>query len=507
MQKTVATPLSPQVILLAVAAAISVVWDLGYTPFSLESGIGLVAGLALGIAASLATATSERARAAAIVLLFLCMFDIYFLQRDLLFCSLAALACAVAFWRPTKIPGGALVVCALVFAGSLLLPGHGGMGAVPVQLAEADSKDESFLIHLMMDELGAFDSVPVEHRNQEDIDAISAAYRKRGFQLHDGLESLTPDTHRSMGVLMDVSLVDDMDASSSRLDGLDSYRINSNQLHSFIASHGWNVTIVQSWYLDYCGGSFECYTYTLSKSFGVFEHLDNLRLRLAIFGTQMTATLTSRDRGSAVYRALSSQFTVNSANRSQWRNPTLPLVAAEQLEFVRGAIVEAKGRQYVFSHILSPHFPWILDPSCKVKDLNAWRLPYTARRNTTPSAREDAFKAYWDQTVCAHRTLLSFVDSIDQAHPGRARFVIHGDHGPRIMARRIEPDDKGPADEQTRRNVLSPFVATRVHLDTSIPDDAHPPLQVWLSEVLRNEATLPASEVTPEASSGDVTQN
>src|SRR5690606_31400821 len=53
-------------------------------------------------------------------------------------------------------------------------------------------------------------------------------------------------------------------------------------------------------------------------------------------------------------------------------------------------------------------------------------------------------------------------DAVDEAHPGSVQFVLHGDHGPRILARNLATTDKDRQDEQTVRNLVSPFVATRL---------------------------------------------
>ena len=149
-------------------------------------------------------------------------------------------------------------------------------------------------------------------------------------------------------------------------------------------------------------------------------------------------------------------------------------------------LVDGSGRHYVFAHIMLPHFPWVFDGDCEVKDFRGWRLPYAARQSASSSqARKDAYVAYQDQSLCMHRKVLALVDAVDSAHPGQVQFVIQGDHGPRIMRRKIPAGGVDSLDEQVRKNLLSPFVAARVHGSTvGHPVPAGASLQVLVPELL-----------------------
>jgi hypothetical protein len=341
-----------------------------------------------------------------------------------------------------------------------------------------------------MDELGSFDSIPQVYRKQKDIDQITGAYAERGFRLYENVYSLSPDTYKSMSVLMDDSFAKDLSGNSRRVERGNSYQIINNRLHENILAQGWTVSIVQPEYMDYCQPGFSCFTYGLAGSSGVFEEIQDVRLRLSIFLREIAATLLSSSRGLFFLQFYRPALVKHVISKEGWVNPTLPFIAFEQLEILQNALVGSAGQQYVFAHMLSPHFPWVFDENCAVKEVGEWISPYAGRINKTPNSREVAFEAYWNQSICSHRKLLALIDVIDATHPGRARFVIHGDHGPRIMARNLPSDPRAVLDEQTYKNLLSAFVATRLVSDRQTPESKDASLQSMLSALLTREAKV-----------------
>jgi hypothetical protein len=86
----------------------------------------------------------------------------------------------------------------------------------------------------------------------------------------------------------------------------------------------------------------------------------------------------------------------------------------------------------MFAHVLLPHYPYSYDADCRVRRVADW----LARVSASPW--KDRYVAYFDQVACATRKvdqLLAAVASSKAA--GKTVFVIHGDHGSRIV--RVEP--------------------------------------------------------------------
>lgn len=465
--------LSPHLLAMSAAGILSLVWDLGYHVLSLESAVCLLLALAVGIGLSLVSMRSQRLRMGLLVFLFVCLVDIFFLRLAWLAWTVLVLGVALAMSWPRRVPATVLVVAAMAFA--LILRGQAPASqARPVLLANILSGPTELVVHLMLDELGGLDSIPQAYRRQQDVDAITRAYAQRGFQLRGGVESLSPDSPKSLGMMLDNTALEEPDRTIRKLEGKDAYQIVNNRLQAAVAKKGWNVTIVQSWFLDYCRPEFSCVTYSLEGSSRIFEALGDRWQRLQVLERELYAALISERHGLVLVDLVRPAIFEYLVLRSNWRNPTLPLVAMQQFDLLQQGLLEARGRQYVFAHILLPHFPWVYDQDCKVKPFAAWRLPYAARYRPEADARAEAFAAYQDQAMCAHHKVLALVDALDQAYPGQVQFIIHGDHGPRILLREIPEAGVDSLDADTRRNLLSAFVAARLAQDPGVllPADA-----------------------------------
>lgn len=478
---------------LAAALLLSVVWDLGYGFLSLESGVALAAGLCIGVLLDLLSMRSLRARTVWLMLLFVSMLDIYFLT-GVWSVRIAVVAGVYLAWRwYARMPSQALVTAAVVFALSLLLSGKPHQGASPVKLPASDSADDQFLVHLVMDELGAFDSVPLDQEKSKEVEEISAQYAKRGFVLYRNIQSVSPDTQLSMGALMDNAYLNNPEGNVQKEAGKNAYRILDNRLQQGFLQQGWRVSVVQPEYVGYCQPGFSCFTYGLEGSAGAFETMPDAGLRIQVLIREFLAALISQPRGLDFMEPFRQLILDKALPKGGWSNPTIPFVAVAQLDLIRDALIDGQGRHYVFAHVLAPHFPWVYDRRCQAKSVEHWLLPYAGRADKPPGARQQSTDAYWAQSVCVHQTLLRFIDALDAAHPGRVRFVIHGDHGPRTMARSLKDAPQFAHDDQFRKNLHSPFVATRIESDRIRPPPVDMVLQTLVFGLLSAESRVIAA--------------
>lgn len=455
--------LSPQLLLLATALVMSFIWDLGYSTFSFESAIGLLAALGAGIVLSLVSVRSPALRTMFVVLLFVCMLDIFFLQEAWQVKLILFVGLLFALRLGERFPSPVLVICGVVFSLQLLLQMPKQHVEKPVVLPHSDTNDTEFIVHIMLDELGSFDSIPPQYRNQRELAQVMRAYEDRGLKIYDNIRSIAPDTYQSMGVMLDTSFIDNLDGNIERL-GRDAFRVRNNALHSRIASRGWHVSIVQPWYVDYCRPAFSCFTYSADSTLSTFESTLGNKQRFDVLKRQILTALISAPRGLWVLDSLPPDAFGEPLRRRGWRNPSLPFVATNHLAMLQDALVRGSGRQYVFAHILAPHFPWVFASDCSVKPTGDWRVPYhvDGRRDAMPGADAETFRAYWEQSICLHRKVIALVDAVDAAHPGRVSYIIHGDHGPRIVIRYIPEAGRQSLDEQTEKNLLATFVAARL---------------------------------------------
>lgn len=192
----------------------------------------------------------------------------------------------------------------------------------------------------------------------------------------------------------------------------------------------------------------------------------NWQQRVEILAREIIVSLLSERRGSVIVFSLRNQFPefFNRYAAWSWARPSLSLAMMDILDNQAKNIAALRGKNYVFAHLLLPHFPWNLDKECRVLPIDQWRTPYKARSNTSAENLRTTFQAYWRQQYCTHKRVLNIVDQLDAAHPGSVQFLIHGDHGPRILARNLPKRSSGVVlDDVTLKNIVDPFIASRFH--------------------------------------------
>lgn len=90
--------------------------------------------------------------------------------------------------------------------------------------------------------------------------------------------------------------------------------------------------------------------------------------------------------------------------------------------------------QYLFAHVLLPHYPYIFDQTCALRPVADWRNRAVAPGETdTMSTRAERYRLYIEQMACARHKLDQLLAAIARnAALADATIVIHGDHGSRI---------------------------------------------------------------------------
>lgn len=88
------------------------------------------------------------------------------------------------------------------------------------------------------------------------------------------------------------------------------------------------------------------------------------------------------------------------------------------------------------AHILLPHFPYVLDKNCNLKEVKEWTYP---RRHNTDVPPQIIIEGFWDQSICTHSRIKNILDSV--ADRDDIVVIVHGDHGARIDHQTDEEND------------------------------------------------------------------
>ncbi len=115
-----------------------------------------------------------------------------------------------------------------------------------------------------------------------------------------------------------------------------------------------------------------------------------------------------------------------------------PLAVIPTIERLRADAQQSPGGAVFLAHLLHPHGPFVYDGQCRTKPVQQWKDRMKEdRRNFDPAARQAWYVAYLEQVCCATQMFAEPFDEL-RDYPGfeDAVYLMHGDHGSRIAARR-----------------------------------------------------------------------
>lgn len=469
--------LSPGLTALCFALVLASTWGFGYRVVSFETLLALGVSFLLALAVGFLAAKSDALRMTVVGLLFFHILATSFIPSPVFVWLAISVGAAALGTFHKRLQPHFFVVFGLVF---LVLKHYQQIqvsaGRDEVVVPMSAQADTQILVHWVMDEMGSFESIPEAQRVQAEIDEIKAAYLERGFRVFSGTPSVSPDSREALSRLVNIHEPGSAIKNVQQVANQNAYRVLRNTLHQLYADKGWNVSITQSSYIDFCSErQFGCRTYEMGRNAHLFEG----------------AGLPLLQRAQLLGRLLFSTYVGLSAQA--WRQtPDLPLSALKEMHTIQARAEQSAGKRYLFGHFLLPHFPWTLDKDCKVRPLDEWQLPDETGVDKNSDERIAATHAYWQQTYCTHKSVLKMVDALDAAHPGKVRFLIHGDHGPRIFRTTLPGADEEPLNDQTRRTLLEPFIAARLESNFKTVQGAGQSMQGLLQELLISEAAAPS---------------
>jgi hypothetical protein len=119
-----------------------------------------------------------------------------------------------------------------------------------------------------------------------------------------------------------------------------------------------------------------------------------------------------------------------------------------------------------FAHLMVPHYPYVLDESCRVRAQTEDWLNRSEGRDAvvqnTDATRRQRYIAYYAQIRCQQERLLALFNAMKQAGVwDDAIVVIHGDHGSRIVRRLPEIENANRMMPEDYRDAFSTLFAVR----------------------------------------------
>ena len=244
-----------------------------------------------------------------------------------------------------------------------------------------------------------------------------------------------------------------------RSDGAFRWKMGENRLFERLGERGYRINVIQSDFMDLCGGengpSAGCYSYACCS----LKTLGGVALpfvdKAVVLARNYLDPMISYRIVRRAYRWL--VHVGVGLPRWPWEELRLaPLTAFAIFERLEGALATASRGEYYFAHLYLPHFPYVYDAECRLRRPNAWLsrwsqegldrdrwgpAGFSGASKNTPPTRRARYRRYFEQTRCLYRRLDTLFETMRRS--GRladAVIVVQGDHGSRIT---LDDPDSG----------------------------------------------------------------
>ena len=413
-------------------------------------GLLAAAGAVLG---AVAAAGGRVVRAAAIGLALTLFMDIEFkelFQAGRVHWSgvkLAAafLVLATASWflhqHVTRIVAG---IMATVLVATLVMPPKKVLlGWSSEQAAAAELP---VFIHIILDEHQGIEGIPTSIDGGAELKkSLKAFFEEQGFRLFGKAYSNTNETRVSLSRMLNMNpFSEDFVRRGS---GGFKWEVPRPAFFEGLRKQGYRVNVYQSDNTNFCangdGAVSRCHTYAVTS----IKHLEEaplsltgkLRVILSIFVEPSYSYKIVR----RLYRLLNLK---SGSGLPEWtweRSRVTPISGFLALEKLRGDLLSASRGDYYFAHVVTPHFPYIFDGQCRMREpaqwlrrYGNWRVrwnqPEPATANT-PETRRLRYQRYFEQTRCLYARLTGMFAALKQLPWfADAIIILQSDHGSRI---------------------------------------------------------------------------
>ena len=430
------------------------------------------------------------------------------INSDALWVPLLGLVAAMLFSRFSR--QAVILIFGVVTVTQVWIAIAGGSGrslAAASPALTAPGEADFALVHLILDEHIGLDGIPDSlPRGPEMREQLRKFYVGHGFRIFSGAYS--EHLHTVYAVPWALSLGNPDDWKRARQSGTS---LESNPYFDALQALGFRIDVVQSDWIDHCNHRAvdTCTTWGTGSLIDVGDRLptaDKAALLLYRFAALSRFAVSALN----IYDVVALN-----ARRSGFDMPLVQILRRTNTSTLNGmaafdeAIESSRsllpGRA-IFAHILLPHFPYAYDDRCAIRPVRDW----LGKRSTAPW--EVRYAAYFDQVTCATRKVEELLAAVALSPAaGKTVFIIHSDHGSRIM--QVEPriENEGKFSEEDLVNGYSALFTVATPGIEPGCDIGRYPLRLLLDALVRSrfqalEPSLPAGFV-PTVAIDDRTWN
>lgn len=342
---------------------------------------------------------------------------------------------ALRFLRQALILWFGIVAVSALWNAATSAPGGSAsspVAGVPGTPSQLVTPPDIAIIHLVLDEHIGIEGIPESlQRGLQEREWLRQSYIGNGFRIFGGAYS--ESFHTVNAIPRALELAHPGPWVEGRNNGA---IVTSNPYFDKLQSMGFRIDVSQTDWLDYCQhpAVATCVTRPAGRpvdvgdALSVPEKATLLIYRLVALSSFGQRAVDTYDTAAVVARYFGAD--------------DLPIVQPVQtkatstlngMDALQDAISAARSiapGQALFVHALLPHYPYVYDGRCQLRPLGEWL------GRSSLVTRERRYEAYLDQVRCATNKVAELVAATRQSPAaGKTVFIVHGDHGSRIMSR------------------------------------------------------------------------
>lgn len=303
------------------------------------------------------------------------------------------------------------------------------------------------IVHFIIDEQMSPRTLPQTVPSTHPAEKIEKDYLNRGFSFYSHVISHSSQTQHSIS---EAFLLSAGKNSVKQWKGIYTHKVLHNQYFNLLAEKGYEVSAIQSDFLEFCfaGEHVHCHTYSRGNNGRALTrypeaHKDRFILALLELHSIYIQNIKKKPQVNNLYLyKIIAEFLKRfdlfpSYERLYYSRPMAVLSLIDQIDIEMQRI--AYGRAYVY-HLLLPHFPYMLGRECQLKPYQSWSAANRYGSRVIPN--EKIYVDYWDQSACLHQRLMKIIETIRKSPAGKdALVIVHGDHGARVRGKKTDGHD------------------------------------------------------------------
>lgn len=363
--------------------------------------------------------------------------------------------------------------------------------------ANTSVEDEKpFILHIVLDEhLGFFSMQQASASTRKVSESMLSMYQKEGFHNYVNAYSQYLNTYNSLPNLLNLSSSTE-DRKYLQISN-QNYILNESLYFEQVLQRGYKLHIYQSQYMDFCSADSvqveSCVTYG-GKDMDVISR-SNLTYK-AKLQMIIPSFIESSNRMRWLLYLYNDMITeIPGWNMPQWKlrkqRGRFALASMEAAPLIQNKLETANNGEFVFVHLLLPHFPYIFYPDCELNQNPLAWLWFDKRPDEGVLYSNDAesravrYDAYASQLSCTLNVFSSFIEALKRSGKFEESIIIvHGDHGSRIFVNEPTVENLNNLSKQDFSDAYSTLFAAKLGKSSySLVTDSMP-LQNILAHVM-----------------------